>query len=317
MGASLGFVGVLANTVLVSNWFRRLRGTVIGIVLTGTSLGGVLIPLVATPLITNYGWRAAMLAVSLIVWVILLPAVLFLVKNKPGDIGLLPDGDPQKDNLRTENNPLQNELNNDYGYTLGQALKLPLFWIFAFCAALIFYAIFAVSQQLNLYLQSPKIGFTPQQAGFVQSLLFALSIAGKFLFGFLSDRFPSTRVMLISAFTMFLSTLAFLHFNNQSVYLFVILFGLNYGGTFVLLQRLVADYFGLREYGKILGVITVIETLGAAIGGKITASLADSSGGDYMQAFYGVIIVTGLALMLVLLLNFIYKKEKHLRPVSA
>lgn len=313
MGASLGFVGVLANTVLVSKWFRRLRGTAIGIILTGTSLGGVLIPLIATPLITNYGWRTAMILVSLIVWVVLLPAIVFLVKNKPGDIGLFRDGKISDSKTENSDQSISDSGQAQSGLSLAQAVKTPIFWVFSLCAALIFYSIFVVSQQLNLYLQSSKVGFTPQQASFVQSLLFALSIAGKFLFGFLSDRFAATRVMFFSASTMCLSTLAFLDFNEGTVYIFVVLFGLNYGGTFVLLQLLVADYFGTREYGKILGVITLIETVGAAFGGIITGRLADAAGGDYAQAFYGVIITTAAALFLVVALNFMFRSPNRLK----
>jgi sugar phosphate permease len=321
LGASLGFVGVLVCTVLVSNWFVKKRGTALGIVLTGTSFGGVLIPQIATPLIQNYGWRTAMVLVSLIIWIILLPAAIFLVKNRPSDIGETPDGEPlgKSENLNFSLNTEEAE-NEDRrpktedrqlsGMTLGEALKTPLFWIFSLCAALIFYAIFVVSQQLNLYLQGSRIGFTPQQASFVQSLLFALSVLGKFLYGFLSDRFRATRVMLLSATTMFLSTLAFLYFNDKTVYLFAVLFGLNYGGTFVLLQLLVADYFGLKEYGKILGAVTVIETIGGALGTIITGRIADANGGDYTPAFYGMIVVTGLALALVVVLNLIYKKRE-------
>ncbi|HMT06623.1 MAG TPA: MFS transporter, partial [Pyrinomonadaceae bacterium] len=94
LGASLGFVGVLVNTVLVSNWFVRRRGLALGIVYTGTSFGGAVIPQISNPLIERYGWRTAMLLVSLLVWFILLPAVIVFVKNKPEDIGVLPDGDP-------------------------------------------------------------------------------------------------------------------------------------------------------------------------------------------------------------------------------
>lgn len=311
LGTSLGFVGVLVCTVLVSNWFTRRRGTALGIVLTGTSFGGVLIPLVATPLIQNYGWRWAMILISLIIWIILLPAVIFLVKNRPSDIGELPDGGSSVD-LENEDQRPKTEDRQMQGMTLGEALRTPIFWIFSVCAALIFYAIFVVSQQLNLYLQSSRIGFTAQQASFVQSLLFALSVIGKFLFGFLSDKFPPTRVMLVSATTMFLATLVFLFFNDKTVYLFAIFFGLNYGGTFVLLQLLVADYFGLKEYAKILGVITVIETVGGAAGTIITGRIADANGGDYTQAFYGMIVVTGIALALVVILNLIYKKREVL-----
>lgn len=311
LGTSLGFVGVLVCTVLVSNWFTRRRGTALGIVLTGTSFGGVLIPIVATPLIQNYGWRWAMILISLIIWIILLPAVIFLVKNRPSDIGELPDGGSSVD-LENEDQRPKTEDRQMQGMTLGEALRTPIFWIFSVCAALIFYAIFVVSQQLNLYLQSSRIGFTAQQASFVQSLLFALSVIGKFLFGFLSDKFPPTRVMLVSATTMFLATLVFLFFNDKTVYLFAIFFGLNYGGTFVLLQLLVADYFGLKEYAKILGVITVIETVGGAAGTIITGRIADANGGDYTQAFYGMIVVTGIALALVVILNLIYKKREVL-----
>jgi len=100
-----------------------------------------------------------------------------------------------------------------------------------------------------------------------------------------------------------LSTLAFLHLDTRTVYVFVFLFGLNYGGTFVLLQLIVADQFGLREYGKIIGAVTVIETIGGAAGTIITARIADANGGDYSTAFMGLIAVTAAAVLLVILIN--------------
>ena len=304
LGASLGFVGVLVNTVLVSNWFVRRRGLALGIVYTGTSFGGAVIPQISNPLIERYGWRTAMLLVSLLVWFILLPAVIVFVKNKPEDIGVLPDGDPTQ--AVTHGNTSKDELPR---MTLVQAIRTPQFWIFSICAALVFYALFVVSQQLNLYLQGPSIGFTSAQAAGVQSLLFILSIAGKFVYGFLADKFATSRVMLVSASTMFLSTLVFLYFDSTTVYLFAILFGLNYGGTFVLLQLLVADYFGTREYGKILGAVTVIETIGGALGTIITGRIADANGGDFAVAFLGLIVVTGLSFALTIVLNIFYRKH--------
>lgn len=308
LGTSLGFVGVLVNTVLISAWFTRKRGMALGIVLTGTSFGGVLIPQIATPLIERFGWRTAMILVSLLIWVLLFPAIIVAVKNRPSDVGALPDGD------ESGSEAAQTAVTEIPGMTLAEAMSTPMFWIFGVCAALIFYAIFVVSQQLNLYLQSPKIGFTPQQASNVQSLLFMLSIAGKFLFGWLADRFAGNRVMIFSASTMFLATLFFLYFNSTTVYLFAIFFGLNYGGTFVLLQLLVADYFGVREYGKILGALTVIETVGGALGTFITGRIADANGGDYTTAFYGVTIVVGLSLTMVIVLNiFIGRLRRQIR----
>jgi MFS family permease len=105
---------------------------------------------------------------------------------------------------------------------------------------------------------------------------------------------------------MLAASLVLLSLSAATAFLFLIPFGLGYGGTFVLLQRLVADYFGTREYGKILGVITLVETVGAAVGGLVTGRLADAAGGDYTQAFYGVIITTATAFLLVVVLNFMF-----------
>lgn len=305
-GIALGMVGVLTNTVLVSNWFRQKRGTALGIVLTGTSIGGVLIPLIATPLIIRFNWRIAMIAVSFLIWLILIPAIIFLVKTKPGDIGLFPDGDNSETQTQFAGEGQQT------GLSLFGAMKTPLFWVFALCAALIFYPLFVSTQQLILYIRTPKIGVSPETAGLIQASLAFLSIGGKFLFGFMSDKISPTRVMLLCCSVMFLATLVLLNFSAATVLLFVIPFGFGYGGTFVLLQRLVADYFGMRDFPKILGAITVIETIGAAIGGRITGAIADADGGDYTRAFYYVIAATGLALLLTIALNFMVKQKSQI-----
>jgi MFS family permease len=301
MGISLGFVGVMPNVVLISRWFKRLRGTALGIVLTGTSLGGFMIPLIATPLVLTYGWRSAMMMVSLLVWLILLPAILLLVRNTPEEIGLLPDNDPVSIGPNPEAG--DSETADLPGISLRRALATPVFWVFAICAAAVFYSIFLTTQQFILYLQTARIGVSPLVAGYFISALYAASIGGKFFFGWLSDRFPPPRVMLVCCSVMFLATFILFALNAQNAIFFILLFGLGYGGTFVLLQLLVAEFFGQREYGKILGVIVMIEMIGAAIGGKITGYFADLDGGDYTRAFYGMIVSTGLALFLTLILN--------------
>jgi MFS transporter, OFA family, oxalate/formate antiporter len=248
MGASLGFVGVL---------------------LTGTSLGGFFIPLLAAPLIANYGWRNAMFAISFLVWLILLPAIIYFVRDRPA-----------------VSDSAAATVASTIGMTLGQALKTPVFWALGLCAALVFYPIFVTSQQFILYLQSAKIGVAPETAAFAQSALFGISLGGKFIAGALSDKFSAVRVMVFCALLMFLSSLVLLNLSASTALLFLLPFAIGYGGTFVLLQRLVADLFGRREVGKILG---------AAIGGRITGYLADQAGGDYTYAFYGVTIAAGLA----------------------
>ncbi len=306
MGASLGFVGVAPNVVLVSNWFSVGRGTALGIVLTGTSLGGFVISLLAGPLIVNFGWRNAMFALSLLVWLVLLPAIILLVKERSA-AAAAEVADPDSSTATAT-------ATDSDGMTFVQAVRTPLFWAFAACAALVFYPIFVTLQQFILYVQTPKIGISAESAAFGQSALFAISVGGKFLAGFLSDKFRAVRVMTFFAFLMFLSSLVLLDLTSRNALLFLLPFALGYGGTWVLLQRLSADFFGKREIGKILGAITLIEVMGAAVGGRITGYLADQAGGDYTNAFYGVTIVAGLAFVSTLI---ILALEKQKRPSTS
>ena len=288
LGLSLGLVGVMIQTVLVSNWFRRKRGTAMGIVLTGTSFGGVVIPMIATPLISAYGWRTALQVLSLLVWLLLLPASVFLVKDKAADAGLSFDGDEIAANEGAE-------AGHTAGMTFTRALRSPLFWMIGLCAALIFYPIFTITQQFNLYLQN-TIGVSKESASFAQSALFATSVGGKFLFGWLCDHFPTRAVITVCCGVMFAATIMLVGFITPStVYVFLLPFGLGYGGTFVLIQLLTVESFGLRDVGKILGTITLIETLGGFIGSVTTGYLAGLTSGDYTMPFYVVTAASGLA----------------------
>jgi MFS family permease len=139
--------------------------------------------------------------------------------------------------------------------------------------------------------------------------MFTASVIGKFLFGWLSDKFQSTRVALLGAGIMFGSTMVLLNLTGANVLLFVIPFGLTYGGIFVLLQLLVSDYFGLKNLGPILGAVTVIETIGGAAGTRVTGMMADRNGGDYSQGFMLLIATTGVSFALILILNFLNKPK--------
>jgi len=292
MGASLGFIGVAPCVVLVSRWFEEGRGTALGITLVGTSLGGALIPLLASPLIADYGWRPAMAILSVLVWFVLLPAVLFLVNEPP---------DPRSN---------KTDSGKSGGTRWTGALRTPIFWALAACSALVFYPIFATSQQFILYLQTPKIGVSAETAAFAQSALFAISIGGKFLAGFASDKLGPVRVMTFCAALLFAASLVLLNLTASTALVFLLPFALGYGGTFVIIQRLASDLFGRADAGRILGTITLIEVIGAAIGGKITGYLADLYGGDYTVAFYGVTIAAAGAFLAAVVVAILSRKDK-------
>lgn len=284
MGASLGFVGVAPCVVLISRWFDKNRGVALGIALTGTSIGGSLVSLLGASAIPAFGWRNALLVISLLIWLLLLPIILIFVREpKSGTEGGVTPSVAD-------------------GLTLGEALWTPLFWIFAVCAAMTFYPLFVVLQQFILYAQTQRIGVSAETAAYWQSALLAIGVGGKFIAGWLSDRFQPVRVLASFAGLMFLSSLILLDLTASNAMFFLLPFAIGYGGAWVMLQRLTSELFGKRDIGKILGAITLVEVTGAAVGGRITGYLADKNGGDYTFAFYGVTIAAALAFLTTLLI---------------
>ncbi|MBI1761631.1 MAG: MFS transporter [Acidobacteria bacterium] len=300
LGLGLSFSALIPNTWLISNWFKRQRGSALGLVVMGTSLGGILIPQLARPLIEKYNWRVAMLAVSMLIWFVLLPAIWLIVQVHPRELGLEPDGAAPGTNDSATVAPTDVPANLP-GLTLGEALRTPMFYVFSLCAATAFYSILAVVQQLNLFLQSPRVGLSLTATANIQSTMGAASIVGKLGFGWLSDRFPKVWINLICCGVLCLAGTLLLSLTAASAYPFALAFGFGYGGAFVLVQLMVAECFGLRELGRILGVITVVETVGGALGNFLTGKLAQAAG-DYSAGFTAVFGASVIAFVAALLL---------------
>jgi MFS family permease len=301
-GLTLGFVGLMMNAVLVSNWFVRQRGKAIGLLVTGASFGGMLIPLAANFLIPRFGWRTSVLILSGVVWLILLPAIWLVVRAFPSDMGLAPDGDAAPASAGGEKRELP-------GVPFSRAIRTLLFWVLGICAAAIFHAIFTSSQQFILYLQSPRVGMSESLARIAQGLTFAASVGGKFFFGWLGDRMSRTRTMLVCRAMMFAGALILLNLTVATAFVFIVFFGIGYGGAFALIQLLAVSSFGLRDAGKIMGTITFLETMGSALGTRITGMLAKADGGDYRRAFRGVIVAAAIALITSAIVHW-QSKEK-------
>ena len=293
LGLSLCFIGVVPASSLVSAWFDRWRGIVLGVVLTGTNLGAILVPLLATPLMVKSDWRFSMQTLSLLVWFLLLPLVVFVVRAKPSE----------KDVAIVE----------DEGMTLMEALRDVRFWILASAAAIIFYCIFSVLQQFNLFMRSERFGLGPEAVRDFQVLLAISTIAGKFVLGFASDYLGSMRTALAGVFLMFASTLLLWFINVDLIPIFAASFGFAYGGTFVILQIIASDLFGRKYFPRILGSVHFIQTLGGAAGLLVTGYLADSYGGDFTIAFK---VLAPIMLGAFLLLSILYL-QKETSPKTA
>lgn len=86
-------MSAIPATAAVSNWFKKHRGAAIGVLSAGVGGEGFAIaPLIGVHLIPNFGWRVSYLVLALIIRVLIIPIALLVIKTKPDDMGLYPDG---------------------------------------------------------------------------------------------------------------------------------------------------------------------------------------------------------------------------------
>ncbi len=282
--SALASCGLVVNVILVSRWFVKDRGLALGIALAGTSLGNGTLPPLNAALMAEIGWRSAFAWLSLLP-LLLIPVILFVVRERPADLKsqqrAMAPGD------RTPAAPVS--------FALSAAIRTTNFWVLALIAMFTFFAIIGTQAHLNLYMLGR--GYSQMDAGLSYTVLFYLGLIGKITSGFLADRLGRKRVFTSTIAVMAGGAALLTLPSSEVLWAGLLMFGLGWGGLYTLLQLLAADYFGPLHLGKILGAITVLDTLGGGLGPPLIGAIRDSTG-SYSQGFT---LVTGLVLLALIL----------------
>ena len=117
----------IGSSVVVSRWFIRMRGRAIGTLFMSYSIGMIAFPLIASAVIAGRGWQDASMLLGLLVWAIALLPVVLLMAERPEDVGLRPDGDPERPAVSTGGAPAAEEP----AWALKEAMRTPSLWILA------------------------------------------------------------------------------------------------------------------------------------------------------------------------------------------
>ena len=278
---------VIPVALLITNWFKEKRGLAIAIALAGSGIGGMLFNPVANYLITTYSWQTAYMVLGCILAVTTIPVALFIVRLHPSEMGLKAYGDT------TESTETVADLK---GFTMGEAIKTPGFWLLGLVLLLIGVMNMGVQQHVPAYLND--IGHSPAFAANIVALFMGVLVLGKIVLGSVFDRF-GPRVGVIFIFTVF--ALAAFILTGSKVAAIAVIFGLVFGFANAIMTipapLLTAELFGQKNYGVIYGVMSIFYTLGSAIGMPLSGTIFDKTG-SYLPAFY---LYVGLALVTMLI----------------
>ena len=297
IGSSLG--SFLSLVVAIVNWFRRRRSLAVGMISTGFAAGG----LFATPAalaIEGLGWRAAAFASGLLVLAIAVPLA-FVVRHRPEDHGLLPDGAPSRRALAGDPDD-PDEDGMERGLTIREALRTPAFWYISFGQASALLVIGALMVHLVVFVDE-DLGFGLGLAAFAITIQTLGQIAGQLLGAFLGDRWPK-RPLIVCALLGHSLAIFLLALSSSGtlwlVYLAAAINGTAWGLRAPLLTAIRADYFGRRSFGMIMGFSSLVIMLGMITGPTLAGVMYDRTG-SYQAGFLALALGAALGSMLFVL----------------
>jgi MFS transporter, OFA family, oxalate/formate antiporter len=292
---ALSAVGLLSCMYLINNWFKKYRGMATGILLIASSLGPALFAPVLGKWLKTVGWQQAALYEAIICSLLVLIPVLF-IKNHPKEVGAWADGMEGSEGGQPVIDPTAaaNQFN--------QAIRSSNFYLVAAVTAVLWFCVGGLFVHHGLYLKESK--YDSVQIGKVSGLFFWSSIIGKFLFGFLSDRFDVKKIMLVSVVNMLIGCLLLWQSVTNPAFMipYAILLGIGYSGTFTMIQLYVLRLYGGPGYGSILGLLSFVDTICLALGGMLFAFIRKASP-NYGNAFLLMVALSGISLLATYVIN--------------
>jgi MFS family permease len=260
------FSGPIPHQILVSYWFQKKRGLAMGIVYVGVGLFGALGARFVKPLTEAYGFHTALIVLGLLMlasW----PFALFLMRDRPVEKGLYPDGaaEPPEDLKRG-------------AHPFSQLLRSYSFWLLLIGSIASIGSIGAINFHMKFVFRDA--GFTNQQTlnsvwSTAQFWILVSSIAGRLSIGFFADVFPKKWVMTATYFIVSATIPLLLMvrppdnpttavtdpFGNHEI-LFAVVFGFAMGADYMLIPLMAAEQFGVNSLARAMAVILPANTIG-------------------------------------------------------
>jgi len=288
------------QALYLPNWFVRRRGLAMSIAFSGVGAGSIILMPWLQVLIEHGGWRTACFTLGVICVVLLAPLNL-LVRARPADLGLEPDGDRAAHAAAgTRKSNVVDAAWVAVDWTLARAVRTSRFWWIAFGYLCGLYSWYAVQVHQTKYLV--EIGFSASVAAWALGLVSLVAIPGQISLGHLSDRIGREWVWTVGSLGFLLCYAALLllrdHPTPALLYLMVLSQGLLGYGLVSVLGAIPAEIFEGKHYGSIFGTLMLASIAGGAVGPWVTGVIHDATG-DYTLAWWSAIASSAISIVAI------------------
>jgi len=293
------------NPRIVSAWFHKHYGLLMGIVTAMTGLGGAIFSIVFAKIVSAYSWRAVYMTVAVMYFILAL-LIALLVRDKPQLKGLKPYGE----GYTPKNNKRDSE-DHWEGFSMAELKKKPMFYLMVLGTLLS-----GICGYMALSVVSPHVqdcGMSPELAAGVQSVVMIGLAVTKLIFGALSDKVGAKLMTMVSLVSLVVSMVLLANISNAvSAYIAALVYAMALPLCGIVPPLLMPSLFGYRSSAKAMGVLFAMLSTASMIASPLTNSLRDIFD-SYRPVFMGTAVVSvGVTAMYVLLYILAAKERKKL-----
>ena len=315
-GFLVGF-GVLSGGALAAQtgtafWFIRRRALAISIILSAGGIGGFIAARTLNSVITRFdgNWRAGWWLIAGMALVSIFIAALF-VREKPADLGQLPDGGALDDAGRAAKHSGRVHI-TDEEWTFSEALRSPALWLLLFSSLGMSGGFTQAMAHAIVHLQD--IGNTSDVAAKSFSLLVVSTLFGKLMLGIFGDRIDPRYLWAIAVGVFGVGLLVLIDATTLlKLNIYAVCIGFGFGGGLVCMMTVMSNYFGSKAYASIIGITLAVQTTIGALASFVAGDLYERLG-SYSIAFTGTAILCFAGTLLLVLIR--PPKRPQRRPVG-
>ena len=297
-----------ASMAAVNAWFIKKRSRAFAIFSLGAGGSGFTVFFLGY-LVDSFGWRTAAFLAGVGIFVIIIPLSL-LLRHKPEQYGYLPDGEDPNDEStptpevdpsttaaapqtssasRGHRGPSSMNVTSEYDFTVKEALRTFSFWMLILGTGARAFAMTSIVIHQIVYLTAvrdiPLIQASAALGGMV-----SISLIGRMGFGLLADYVDKRHIMIATLLLQTVGIYILMTATSMAqVWLFVVVYGIAYGGAIPVYMAIVGDYFGRKNYATIRGFNQLFH-VPTTVAGPIFAGWIYDTTNSYTIAFASFIV---------------------------
>lgn len=300
-------LGYQLSPVIISRWFPKKKGLIMGIVTMGIPLCSGMATMIYQRGYGAMGSLGGFLPFIVIAAVALIILALF-ISDRPQDKGFMPDNGVQA-GAKEEEEVIKEQISVDSIWTTGRLLKTPQVWIHG--VTLGTQLLFASGLMVQLFPRLLEIGYDPQTAGMMMMASGLLALPGSYFCGWIDSKIGARKAACTSYVFGIIAMAANLTGSNIGVWISLVCIGMVVGGAANWPASLCIEEFG-DSFANGYGIIQPIIQLVGAAGPAFFALIAGATGSYRIPYLCGaVLMAAGLICFLLFAKPGFVKREEE------